>query len=397
MKIKFVLTGVFILVGALSVSACPCTIWPNTATPAVLDVGSDSPVELGVTFKADSNGYIGGIPFYKTAGNTGGHTAHLWNSAGALLASATFTEESSSGWQQVNFSKPVAITANAVYVASYHTTIGHYSVSPYYFATSGLNRPPLHALANVSGSPDGPYTYGSTGAFPRSTYHSSNYWVDVVFSTATATSTLQIATSQLPGASRAGTYPTSVSAVGGTAPYTWSLIGGALPSGLALSTSGTISGAPKGAGTFSFTLQVKDAAGNSASRTFSINVLPSTPAAAITAPLNGAAVSGTIKVTGTASDTLALASVQVSVDGGSFSTASGTSNWSFSLSTASLGNGSHTLTAKANNTAGISATSAPVSITVNNGNLATDCTLYASPSGSDANFGKTVTGAKTFT
>ena len=397
MKIKFVLTAVFIFVGAFSVSACPCTIWPNTATPAVLDVGSDSPVELGVTFKADSNGYIGGIRFYKSAGNTGGHTAHLWNSAGALLASATFTGESSSGWQQVNFSKPVAITVNAVYVASYHTTIGHYSVSPYYFATSGLNRPPLHALANVSGSPDGPYTYGSTGAFPRSTYHSSNYWVDVVFSTATATSTLQIATSQLPGATLAGTYPTSVSAVGGTAPYTWSLIGGALPSGLALSTSGTISGAPKGAGTFSFTLQVKDAAGNSASRTFSINVLTSTPAAAITAPLNGAAVSGTIKVTGTASDTLALASVQVSVDGGSFSTASGTSNWSFSLSTASLGNGSHTLTAKASNTAGISATSAPVSITVNNGNLATDCTLYASPSGSDANFGNTVTAPKTFT
>src|SRR6202045_2006274 len=197
MKVKFLLTSLFLLLSALEAWACPFTIWPSTATPAILDGGPEAPLEVGVTFKADSNGYITGIRFYKSVRNTGIHTAHLWTSGGALLASATFTGESSSGWQQVNFSKPVAITANAVYVASYHTTIGHYSVSPYYFATSGLNRPPLHALANVSGSPDGPYTYGSTGAFPRSTYHSSNYWVDVVFSTATATSTLQIATSQL--------------------------------------------------------------------------------------------------------------------------------------------------------------------------------------------------------
>jgi Domain of unknown function (DUF4082)/Putative Ig domain len=276
MKIKFALVALFILASALKASACPCSIWPSSATPSVLDVGADSPVELGVTFKADSNGYITGIRFYKSAGNTGAHTAHLWSSAGALLTSATFTAESASGWQQVNFAKPVAITANALYVASYHTTIGHYSVSPYYFATSGFNRAPLHALADVSGSPDGPYTYGSTSAFPRSTYHSSNYWVDVVFTTATATSTLQIATSRLPAATLAGTYSTALSANGGTAPYTWNLIGGALPSGLALSANGTISGAPRGAGAFSFTVQVKDTAGNSASRTFSITVVTST-------------------------------------------------------------------------------------------------------------------------
>src|ERR1700738_3130302 len=194
MKCRFLLTFLFLLLGAFEASACPCTIWPSTATPAIVDAGPDAPIEVGVTFKADTNGYLTGIRFYKSALNTGTHTAHLWNSAGALLASATFALESSSGWQQVNFSRPVAITANAVYVASYHTTIGHYSVSPYYFATSGVNRAPLHAVANISGSPDGPYTYGSRSAFPRSTYHSSSYWVDVVFTTASATSSLQVAT-----------------------------------------------------------------------------------------------------------------------------------------------------------------------------------------------------------
>src|SRR5438445_5286479 len=88
------------------------TIWPSTATPTTPDVGSDSPVELGVRFYSDTPGYITGIRFYKSAANTGTHIGNLWSSGGALLASATFTAETTSGWQQVNFSGPVAITAN---------------------------------------------------------------------------------------------------------------------------------------------------------------------------------------------------------------------------------------------------------------------------------------------
>jgi len=161
---------------------CPCTIWPSTAVPSVADVGPDSPVELGVTFRADSNGYITGIRFYKSTGNTGTHVGNLWSSGGTLLASATFTGESASGWQQGNFSNPVAITANTFYVASYHTTIGHYSVTGNYFATTGVDNAPLHAPVNSSSTPNGPYAYGSTSTFPRNTYNSANYWVDVVFS-----------------------------------------------------------------------------------------------------------------------------------------------------------------------------------------------------------------------
>src|ERR1700676_4147078 len=204
MKVKFLLTFLFLLLSALEASACPCTIWPSTATPATLAAGPEAPLELGVTFKADSNGYITGIRFYKSARNTGIHTAHLWTGGGALLASASFSGESSSGWQQVNFAKPVAITANAAYVASYHTSVGHESVSRYFFANSGVNRTPLHALANVNGVPDGPYTDGRASSFPRNIYHSSNYWVDVVFAPTAPTSALQIVTPQLPGASLAG-------------------------------------------------------------------------------------------------------------------------------------------------------------------------------------------------
>jgi hypothetical protein len=173
------------LLGLAVVLACSAnavaqkTIWPSTIVPATVDNGPDGPLELGVSFKADTSGTITGIRFYKNAANTGLHKGHLWSPTGALLATVTFTGESASGWQQANFSTPVAIAANTVYVASYQSANGHWSVNWNYFATSGVNNAPLHALQNGNGAPDG--VWGGPGAFPTHT-NASNYWVDVVFS-----------------------------------------------------------------------------------------------------------------------------------------------------------------------------------------------------------------------
>ena len=107
--------------------------------------------------------------------------ASLWSAGGTRLATATFTGETATGWQQVNFATPVAISANTVYVASYHTTVGYYSYNSGYFATKGADNGTLHALASgVSGS-NGVYAYGSSSLFPSQTWNNSNYWVDVVF------------------------------------------------------------------------------------------------------------------------------------------------------------------------------------------------------------------------
>jgi hypothetical protein len=122
------------------------------------------------------NGYVTGIRFYKGSGNTGTHVANLWTSSGSRIATATFTSETASGWQQVNFSTPVAITANTDYVASYHTNVGHYSHDYNYFSGKGRDNAPLHVPAN-----GGVYAYGANSVFPYETYQSSNYWVDVVF------------------------------------------------------------------------------------------------------------------------------------------------------------------------------------------------------------------------
>ena len=173
--------GRTISVGAVGPQTCPCTIWAPTATPGTPSDPDTAAVNLGVKFTADQNGFITGIRFYKGAGNTGAHVGTLWSGTGAALASATFTNETASGWQQADFPASVAITAGTVYVASYHAPVGRYANDNGYFLATGVDNPPLRALRDgVSGS-NGVYAYGAGTTFPSSAYQSTNYWVDVVF------------------------------------------------------------------------------------------------------------------------------------------------------------------------------------------------------------------------
>ncbi|MFO0891121.1 MAG: DUF4082 domain-containing protein [Isosphaeraceae bacterium] len=162
------------------------TLWPSAAVPSVASSSDTSAVELGVKFRSDVAGTITGIRFYKGPGNTGTHVGRLWDSGGNLLATATFSGETASGWQQVSFATPVAIAANTVYVASYHAPSGGYSYDPRYFAIAGVDSGPLHALADGVSGGNGLYAYGPSGTFPTGSYNSTNYWVDVVFSATAA-------------------------------------------------------------------------------------------------------------------------------------------------------------------------------------------------------------------
>src|SRR5205814_14967 len=108
-------------------ATCPCTIWDGAAVPWSVDAGDPNAIELGVRFRVDTAGFINGIRFYKSAANTGAHVGNLWTTSGTLLASATFTGETASGWQQVQLSTPVSVAADTTYIASYHTNAGHYS------------------------------------------------------------------------------------------------------------------------------------------------------------------------------------------------------------------------------------------------------------------------------
>lgn len=157
------------------------SLFPGSATPETVNAADASAVELGVKFQSSVAGTVSGIRFYKSSQDIGTHTGELWTSTGTLLATATFTNETVSGWQSVTFSNPVPITAGARYVASYHTNVGYYSSSVNYF-TGNVTSGPLTATADGNGV----YTYSSGVAFPSSTFQSTNFWVDVMFNPSTA-------------------------------------------------------------------------------------------------------------------------------------------------------------------------------------------------------------------
>ncbi len=247
------------------------TIWPSTAAPARADLGPEDPVELGVKFRSDVAGYVTGIRFYKHALNTGTHVGNLWTATGTRLATATFTGETASGWQQVRFAQPVPIAPNTVYVASYFCPNGHPSADVNYFTGRGVDNPPLHALASGVSGPNGVYAYGSASRFPTDTWSGANYWVDVAYSPTVTPPALAVTTASLPGGTVGVAYTATLAANGGTPPYTWSIPGG-LPSGLALDPStGAITGTPTTAGTYSLAVQVR-AGSATASRTLGLTV-----------------------------------------------------------------------------------------------------------------------------
>src|SRR5262249_14360045 len=151
---------------------------------------------------------ITGLRYYKSANNTGTHVGNLWSSTGTLLATAIFSGETTSGWQQVTFSTPVAISANTTYVASYHTNTGHYAGDNNFFLNAGVENAPLHALKDGADGGNGVYTYGPSSAFPNQTYQSSNYWVDVVFTTTSTIVPTVTSQSPAPGATGVSTATT---------------------------------------------------------------------------------------------------------------------------------------------------------------------------------------------
>ncbi|MCJ8164629.1 DUF4082 domain-containing protein [Pontibacter sp. E15-1] len=162
--------------------ACPCSVFQPTDASGSTFYNDGQAIQLGMRFRSTTDGYITGVRFYKQAANTGTHIGQLYSNTGSLLAQATFTNESASGWQQVGFASPVAITANTTYVISYHSSAGNYSATNPYFDVAKVNGP-LRALANGEDGLNGIYKYAASPTFPTDNYQSSNYFVDVVFTT----------------------------------------------------------------------------------------------------------------------------------------------------------------------------------------------------------------------
>lgn len=158
---------------------CPCTVFAaNVEAPGPLN--NEGPVELGMKFRADRDGLVTALRYYKFPGTTGIHTGNLWTGGGVNLAQAQFTNETASGWQQVMLDTPVPITANTTYVVSYFSASGDYVSSLDYFTQQAGNSY-VRGLADGVDGANGVFLYTPTSAFPTDGFMASNYYADVVF------------------------------------------------------------------------------------------------------------------------------------------------------------------------------------------------------------------------
>ena len=130
-------------------------------------------------------------------------------------------------------------------------------------------------------------------------------------------------------------------------------------------------------GTHTIVAKARDAAGNigtSSTITVTVSNDSTAPTVSVTAPANNATVTGTITVSANASDNVGVVGVQFYLDGNALSNEDTTSPYSVSWNTATVGNGTHTLFAKARDAAGNIGTSSTITVTVSNssgGNIVT--------------------------
>jgi hypothetical protein len=155
------------------------SFFANTDVSRVAPDPEQTPVELGLRFRSSQDGQINAVRFLRAPGDTESHQVSLWSSDGTRIATETAPASAdgatTAAWQQVNLRTPVTISAGRYYVVSYHTT--RYMASPDYFG-SPVTAGPLQGPAGINGV----YAYGAS-AMPRQSWRSSNYWVDVVFTT----------------------------------------------------------------------------------------------------------------------------------------------------------------------------------------------------------------------
>lgn len=159
---------------------CPCSIF-GAEVPPTPAADDSAALELGLRFTPTSDGFLTGIRFYKGAGNGGTHQGTLWSSSGAKLATGTFANETATGWQSMRFTSAVPVTAGQTYVASYTAPQGRYAIASDAFYSAPKVSPPLRVDGGFGAQPAA--VFGSPGSFPVGSHLSSNYYVDVLFTT----------------------------------------------------------------------------------------------------------------------------------------------------------------------------------------------------------------------
>ena len=169
----------------------------------------------------------------------------------------------------VNNSFPVGAVGQG-YAQALSATGG---IQPYTWSATGQIPPGLvlNSVGTISGTP----RTGGTYAFALKVADANNASVSKALSiiiTGPGPTPLTVTTTTLPSGTVGQSYSQTLAATGGTPPYQWA-VGTGFPTVLTLdAATGTVSGTPTAAGTFSFLVQVTDSAKTSATGTVSLTI-----------------------------------------------------------------------------------------------------------------------------
>ncbi|HLH18216.1 MAG TPA: putative Ig domain-containing protein [Bryobacteraceae bacterium] len=272
---------------------CSVTIAPpiaaNCVTISAIQGVAIAPVTMtatggtgsGYTFAAtglpagltmSSSGTISGTP---TASGTFNYTVTVTDSAGHTGTFNCFVTVASPPPVTANCAGITAIEGMAITPVSITASGG--IGGPYTFTATGLPAGlSISSTGTISGTPVVSGTFNYTVTIKDSAGNTGAIHCSVTVAAPPAITANCAAISATQGVSIA---PVTMSASGGVGgPYTFSASG--LPAGLTMSSSGTISGTPTLSGTFSYTVTIKDAAGNTGTIHCSVTVAAAPPIAA---------------------------------------------------------------------------------------------------------------------
>ena len=250
----------------ITTSSLPSGVYQQTYGPVTMVANGGSGnftwsatgLPAGVTI---SNGVIGGSP---TAGGTFPVTISLTDNISSQTATQNFSVTVSYANLSVTPPGPIGVAVGG-------------SVSTNLTATGGLSP---YKWQPVGSLPAG-FALTGAGALTGMPVQPGNLAIQVQVTDAEAQpATMQLTvnvnvlgfttTSPLPSGLTTATYSQPLAATGGTPPYSFSASG--LPSGLSLTSSGTLNGAMKKSGTYSFNIQVADNGGITAASAYSLTV-----------------------------------------------------------------------------------------------------------------------------
>ena len=150
----------------------------------VVDAGDDTgSVNLGVKFRADVDGSVTGLRFYKAAANTGTHVGTLWTHAGGAGARARRRSRTrrASGWQTRDVRDAGGDhrghDLRRLLPRAERPLLGR----PAAAFTGGRRRQRAAARARHADEPERRLRLQRHLGAPDSSWNATNYWVDVLF------------------------------------------------------------------------------------------------------------------------------------------------------------------------------------------------------------------------